>query len=64
MQAGWIEAVKRGSDANRAEWNGLTDKQRAGLIALEALRMMVKGEGGDPIALARGDLHAARIDGY
>jgi len=62
MQASWIECVKKASDENREGWDALTDKQRAGLIALEALRMIVKG--GDAMALARGVLHAARIDGY
>lgn len=63
MQATWIDAVKRASDENRAEWAAMTDKQRAALIALEAVRMIDKGEATDARALCRGVLHAARIDG-
>jgi hypothetical protein len=64
MQAKWIDCVIKAADENKADWPALTDKQKTGMIALEALRLIVKGQGGDAQSLARGVLHAGKIDGY
>lgn len=57
-----IDAAKRHS---ATDWAAMTDEQRSGHIATQALRMIYAGDDGTEHArrFARGVLHAMRIDG-